>query len=191
MKSWRDRYFEDYTVEKVPASNRKGYKIIYTYTGNWFGWDLSPAELKKRRITYAAVAAAVTVLFAVCGTRSAYVNASAFVAVPGILSIIAQMYGWIGIFQFCTAKKMIREKEIRRTQKYLRAATVLTAICHGLAAVSCVILMALMGFEAPSAFVAFGLFACGMSSAALYRYSKSLSVVKLLEPVIEFDEMPY
>lgn len=191
MKSWRERYFEDYTPELVPAKNKKGYKVAYTYTGNWYSWSEESGALKKRRIIYITAAAATTVLFIICGIQNAFINTYGVVAIPGIVSIVTQMYEWIGIIQFCLSKKEIREKDCKQNYARIRKFTTLTAVCHALSALFGIGLLIWNGMELKSMFVLLGLILCFLLSLFIRKYHKTLSYIKVLEPDIMFDEMPY
>lgn len=191
MKSLRERYFEDYTAEMVDADNRKGYKIVYTYTGNWYSWDVDGPDLLRRRSIYAALALAATMLFILCGTRPAFINTAGIVVIPCVVSVVTQMYEWISIIQFCVSKKMMHEKDCKHIYSFLQATTALTAACHLFSAIAGVCLMIADGMESASVLTVLGLLVCAAISWMLHRYHKQLKYVKVLEPDLMFDEMPF
>lgn len=188
MKSWRQKYFEDFEAERVDADNRKGYKIVYTYIGKWFGWSETGEALKRRKTAYAAIVAGFTALFIFCGTRRTSINSSALVAVPGIVAVAALIYCWIGVLQFILSSSRMHERDCRHIYSMIEIAINVLAACFALCLAFSVFLLFRHGFDAQAPWAVLGYALCLLLAWTLLRLHKSLSFAELEEEKNLFDE---
>jgi len=191
MKSWRQRYFEDFEAEKVYTEGRKGYKIVYTYVGKWVRWRADAEALKRRKVVCGVAVALITALFALCGTCRTPVNASALVAVPGIAAVTALLYAWIGAVEFILSKEKMHERDGRHIKRMLDTATGALAACFALCTLLGAWLLLRAGAEARTILVVLGYAACFALALMLHRAHKRLDFEEIEDEAVVLDEMPY
>lgn len=104
MRTYKTFFEENYTAEKVPCGNKRGYKIKYRYIGALYSWDIEKCRYIK--IQYAFMGLLLLIFYLLCGTRRVQVNYALTVETGVLLSIIPLMFELIGIFQFCMYKEL-------------------------------------------------------------------------------------
>lgn len=188
MKTSRQKYFEDYRAEKEPADNKKGYKIVYTYKGEWYGWNEDSKAIRNRKILYVATMLLCTILLVLCGTQRVYLNTVGAVAIPGLISLASILYTWIGTIQFCLAKELIRAKECKSMYSFIEKGSIITALCYSVSAVASIFLFFRRGVDLTSFFVMLGFVLCAGMSFFLYYKHEKLSYIKQIEAEKEDPE---
>ena len=188
MKTSRQKYFEDYRAEKETANNKKGYKIVYTYKGEWYGWNEAPTAIRKRKIFYVVALLACTALLLLCGAQRVYLNTVGVVASPGLISLVSVMYTWIGTVQFCLTKELVRAKECKTMYSFIEKGSVVTALCYSISTISSVYLLFRHGADLTSVLVTLGFALCAGISFSLYYQHEKLSYKKQIEAEREDSE---
>lgn len=188
MKTSRQKYFEDYRAEKETADNKKGYKIVYTYKGEWYGWSEDLKSIRKRKILYVTAMLICTFLLVLCGTQRVHLNTVGVVAIPGLISLVSIMYTWIGTVQFCLTKELVRAKECKTMYSFIEKGSVVTALCYSVSAISSVYLLFRQGADLTSVLVTLGFALCAGISFFLYYQHEKLSYIKQIEAEKEDPE---
>lgn len=176
--SYRDKYFSDYEAVKVPANNKKGYKIQYDYIGNWCVWNESPAEFNKRKRTYIAVGCFSALLLIVCGIQRVTINTNGFVAIPGLVALVSLMYAAIGTVQICMAGLRVQEKDRKGMSTKFSVGHAVSAVSLFVCAIAGIIVLFVNGItniDLGSLFVVIGYLIAATCSYFLYKYHKTLS----------------
>ncbi len=181
MKSFREKYFEDYQAEQKISTNKKGYEIEYVYTGEWFGWNDSTAALKKRKFFYIISTFLCTAIALWCGVQHSPANSTGLVAVPGLVSLVSFMYTWIGVIQFCISKELIQAKDCRRMYAFIEKGSLITFLCYLLCFGSSFFILIQTNFFLISILVTLGFALCAGLSLFLYIRHKTLSYEKRVD----------
>lgn len=134
-KSYRDRYFEDYQAVKVPAQNRKGYRVEYRYIGLWKQWedpDGSPLKFVKWQLLLTELLSAAVYVFAVLsGTPLSSARlANGF----GTLSLVPWILELSGVVRLLFAGPFVRELSANEISTSIRSGSVLRAVLAALSA---------------------------------------------------------
>lgn len=175
MKSSRQKFFEDYRAEKEAADNRRGYKLVYVYKGEWCAWNESAADIRRRKRLYVAAVLIRTLLIVLCGVQRVAFNTAGTVAVPGLISLVSMMYEWIGVVRFCMAKELMQGGDCRRMYSFVEKGSVVTGLCYAVAAAAGLRLQILNGADLPSILVLLGFVLCAVISFVLYAQHEKLS----------------
>lgn len=175
MKSSRQKYFEDYRVEKETADNRRGYKIVYVYKGEWLAWNEDVSGVRRRKRLYVAAALLQTFLLVLCGVQRVAFNTAGAVAIPGLISLVSLMYEWIGIVRFCMAKGLMQGRDCRRMYSFIEKGAVVTGLCYAVAVIAGLRQQILNGADLPSILVLLGFILCAVISFVLYAQHEKLS----------------
>ena len=115
-QSYRERYFSDFQAVQVSANNRKGYRIVYQYTGLWKSWE----NAGKRKWLIGMLEIAGLILFGVCAAVDAPINRARFASGFGVLSVAAWLAELSGVLRFLAAKEYIRELSWDETDRAIR-----------------------------------------------------------------------
>lgn len=141
-KSYKERYFQDYHIEKKFTKNGKRSRTVYVYHGAWCRWTqydvpLEANERKTRKILYAVLLLSEVLFFAIAAFWRSPVNTAAGVAVAGCLSLVPLLYQLLYGIRFCLAGPKMKQIDAEDIHKYIRYASA----CHALL----LILAAIMG----------------------------------------------
>lgn len=131
-KSYKERYFNDYHIEKKPSKNRKRSRTVYVYHGAYCQWaqydvPLDIDEQKKRKLLYAFVLLAEILCFAIAAFWRSPVNTAAGTAFSGCLSIVALLYQIIYVARFCSSKPEMKQIDAEDIHNYIRYASAVHA----------------------------------------------------------------
>ena len=111
--------FADFDYERVPAQNRKGYRVRRVYKGTYTRWDLAkPAYNRRRLIALAAIAASVVCFFAAV-TRPSMVNIIPLSGVPGAICMIPLIFALLGAHQLFTSGNTMATRMFVSRRRYL------------------------------------------------------------------------
>ena len=127
-KSFRERYFEDYETVKVPADNRKGYRIEYRYIGKWIQWRSEKHSLRQTKVLIAAAEIISIVLYCIAILSGSPVTVSRFANGFGTLSFVMWILELGGAVRFIFSGKYSKELEMEEVDREIRSGTVLRII---------------------------------------------------------------
>lgn len=177
-KSYRERYFEDYEAVRIPADNRRGYRVDNRYIGRWCAWESQGRSLRTVKAMVAgAEVLAITVYFAAIlsgtpVTRARLANGF------GAISLVPWLLELTGAVWFAAAGAYVKELTCEEIGQSIRTGTVLRA---ALAALSMLaggieVLRAGRATVADAAVIAAVLVSAGASPLVRYMYGKLLVI---------------
>lgn len=111
-KGYRERYFEDYIVEKKIKPNGKS-GVDYIYSGIWYQWGLDGFNFAGRRLLYCILETVSIVLYALVSVQNVPFNSYTLAAGFGILSVVAWALEIWGIVSFSLSKTYITELDYK------------------------------------------------------------------------------
>ncbi|MBR6088731.1 MAG: hypothetical protein IKP86_02280 [Anaerolineaceae bacterium] len=120
-KSYRDRYFEDYQAVKVPADNKKGYKVDYRYTGFWVRYENSTQPLKNTKIRFAVLEVLSILIYVPAVLSGTPLSCARLANGFGTLQLVPWIAELIGVVRFLIASEYVKELstiEIGATIRY-------------------------------------------------------------------------
>ena len=158
----------------------KDVKINYAYHGDWYKWDFSSKAFSGFKIRFGAFCVAELAMYLVCALQTSYTNTTPLVAGGGILSIIAQIFQWIGLIQLCLCRLKVKERDCREIYTKLHGSCMACAILLGISAVGALLVKDLPLFA--------GYAIDGLIALYLYAQTKSLTFTILPGDDSDFSE---
>ena len=110
LKSMKEAFEENYKAVKIPADNKKGYKMDYVYIGPWVVWQQDPEEIKKEKRFVLNACIISLVLYAAAAVQFCEVNYARFVSMTGLLSLAPFVFEIFGVFQFYFSREKMTEQ---------------------------------------------------------------------------------
>ena len=124
-RSMRETFEENYKAVKIPARNKKGYKIEYVYIGKWYGWKEDRAVVRRVKAAAAAALILSVLLYLYAALQNDPLNWSVPISIMGLLSLAPLLFLVIGMIQFLAAKEKFTEQDYKDMNVKLHAAPVL------------------------------------------------------------------
>ena len=168
MKSFQDRLFKDFDVEKVPEKNGK-IRNRYVYVGDYAAWCLNEEEKIRYKRLYAGCGILIIVLYIWKSLMPLPVNSARFAGASTLLSLAALMPLIGGLWKFIFARKEMYLRDAREARSWILwgsmlylilqiagvIAGIVFSVMHGAGFWEAVVILA----GAVSAFLAFVLYA--------------------------------
>ena len=173
--SSREDYFKKHRRDIIPADNKKGYKVRYTYIGDWYRWDLEKEEFKRKKIQLVSMALFDIIIYIITATLPSVLNTVSAVAVGGLLSLAALVFESIAIIQFSSSGLKIKDDDCHEIKTKLRAAAFIRTFLLCIAFLGC--LTALMDIGSVSGMdimAVAGYLFCAIISTLVYRISSKI-----------------
>ena len=134
-KSYRERYFENYQAVKVPADNRKGYKVEYRYTGLWAQWESETGPLsgvKRKFVLLELFSLAFYLPSVLSGTP---LSVSRLANGFGALSLVPWILKLSGVIRFLISSDYVKEPSAGEIGTSIRNGCVIRFILAALSAI--------------------------------------------------------
>ena len=178
-KSYTERYFKDYHIEKMPAKNGKGSRTVYVYHGAYCQWvqydvPLDDSERKTRKILYTALLLSEVLFFAIAAFWRSPVNTAAGVAAAGCLSLVPLLYQLLYGIRFCLAGPKMKQIDAEDIHKYIRYASLVHALLLVLTAILGTVTALRAGALADSLIPLLCYLLCAACSAALFLLQRRI-----------------
>lgn len=122
-KTFKQRFEENYGAVRVPANNKRGYKVAYIYYKPWYAWGRSEEAVKKAKAFFTMVLALQLLLFFGASLQRDGINFEASVGIPLVFSACALIFEILGVVQFCAVKNKTTEQNYYDIDKKLRLST--------------------------------------------------------------------
>ena len=124
-KSYRDRYFEDYKAVKVPADNRKGYRVEYQYIGIWTKWENPSGTLKSTKQKIALMEAVSIAVYAAAVLSGTPLSCSRLANGFGTLSLVPWILELSGVIRFIISPEYAKELSMEEISTSIRTGSVM------------------------------------------------------------------
>ena len=169
MRTFRDRYFEDYVA--VPDEKRPG-KVKYEYAGQYAEAFVEGKDLKGWKICMAGAEAVSILLFLFVGTRDILFNSYRISAGIGIIALVPWMLEIYSVFRFVGAKNPMKENDRQSIENCINAGAVLHGILLFLMTAAGSVYVARAGMLGENLFVILGHLCVGSLSFVILRLYK-------------------
>lgn len=124
-KSAREKYFENYQAVKVPSNNRRGYRMVYRYTGLFARWERDGTELAREKQKLGLMEAASVVIYAASALSGAPLTKARLFNGFGVLSLIPWLMELYGLVRFLFSRKYVKEPDAEEIGNAIRMGCVL------------------------------------------------------------------
>lgn len=106
-RSWRGRYFKNFTAEKRLNESGDGFTRVYIYHGDWGNYDIEKSAQRRYGAIFLVLAVLSAGLFILASTYPSKGNAEEWLLGPTMVSMVSWLYLVMGLVQFTIAKKDI------------------------------------------------------------------------------------
>lgn len=124
----RERYFENYKKISVPADNRRGFRTIYRYNTDWYGWSIAPDALRRTRVTFGILEALSLVVYFAAALQQTTFNTVRLTSGLAIVSIFCWILELWGVFRFASVKSPMTVSDFKEITNFIECGTVLRTI---------------------------------------------------------------
>ena len=156
IKSFRERFEDNYKAISVPANNKKGFKIRYVYYKPWHIWDLSHRDIKIKKRLIGSLFLFSLLFFIISSAQYTKINFDRVVGIATMLSVCALLFEALGVIQFCVSKNRTTEHNYFDTTRKIMFATILHASLLLIAAAGSITCMMTNGFSVSGTMVTCG-----------------------------------
>lgn len=108
----REEIEENYKAEKVPAGNKRGYRVEYSYVGDYYAQNSDALKLRKAKIRIGILCAASLVFYLCAVLQKSYVNSERLVFGGSLLSAVLFLFEASGVLQFLMIKDMLTGRQL-------------------------------------------------------------------------------
>ncbi|MBQ7371499.1 MAG: hypothetical protein IJW67_06400 [Blautia sp.] len=125
--SMKESFEENYKAVKVPAKNKKGFRMEYVYIGPWYVWTADPIQVKKTKIGVLNACVISLILYVVAALQDSPVNYQRLVSMTGLLSLAPFIFELFGVVQFWMSKEKMTNLNFDDISGKLKIAPVIHA----------------------------------------------------------------
>ena len=129
FRSMKESFEENYRAEKVPADNKKGFRMEYVYIGPWYVWVQDEEQIRREKRVILNACIISLALYSVAALQYAEVNYARFVSMAGMLSLAPFVFVAFGVFQFYFSGEKMTAQTFSDISAKLKIAPVLHAGC--------------------------------------------------------------
>ena len=175
------RHFEGYSEIAVPKRNGKGTRIQRIYTGNYFRQDLTERQRVLIRVLYVAFFLCVAFLYTSSAILPLTINSTWYVVLPEAVSLIFLFWILIAFFSYLPAERDMTIESYRSSSRYLLKATMGSAICLGITALTTLVFIILNpSDESLRELLCAGQYiVAGLIALAMYRIERKVSYLTI------------
>lgn len=120
MKTFRERFEENYVAYEEPWKNKKGFRIQYEYVGPWYGYKLNEEEKKRYKRIFLGLCILSTFFYTLAALQKYELNTRSFPVLFIGLSMAAFLFEWFGIFKFLLAGEKLTEENFKEMDGILK-----------------------------------------------------------------------
>ena len=120
MKSIRERFVRTHRKEVQYAPNKKGYRNVIVYIGDFYTWEPPGRSFSSIRKLFIALQAATIILFGLSSIPGTVISYSSFVVSAALISFVAWVFELYGLISFCFKKLPLQEDDYAYVKKVFR-----------------------------------------------------------------------
>ena len=166
----REEIEGNYKAEKIPADNKQGYRMEYSYIGDYFAPNDDALKLKKAKIRIGILCVACVLLYFCAVLQKSYVSADRIVFGGSLLSAVLLLFEVSGVIQLLLRKDVLTSRALMDLSFQLK----IMPLFHGG-------LLLLCAFSAAAAAVRGSGGAAAYLTAACYAFSGISSILIFLQ----------
>ena len=129
---WK-KFEEDYQAEKIPADNKKGFRVVYRYVGPWAECRLEESVFRKTKAAIIVLYVLELLLLIISGLQQTAVNMAASVSVCTGVTLALYIYELTAILPLIRLQMRVPKRSYEELDRKLRAIPALTAAIRLLA----------------------------------------------------------
>ena len=181
MKTYRERFIKNHKPEVQLADNKKGYRKILVYTGDYYTWEPKKGTLLSARRLYAVCEAVTIVLFLLSSIPGTLISYSRLVIAGALVFLVAWVFETFGTFSFCFRKLPLQEDDYAYFKNVTRITLPLRFVCMIFSFITGLIWLTEKGFETASILALIGYLLTGLIALfLLLQYIRLMKCVKVI-----------
>ena len=182
MKSYRERFIKNHRKEVQVAPNKKGYRNVLIYTGDYYSWEPAKGTIQSVRRRFLLLEILTVILFCVSSIPGTIISYSNLVWCGALLSIVAWAFEVFAIVSLCFRKLPLQEDDFSNVNKFFRVTTVIRCVCLLFSVVTGIVFMGQHGFETTGILAVIGYFLTAAIAALMFVMYMNLSKCKVIIP---------
>jgi len=176
-KSYRERYFEDYQTVKVPANNKKGFRMEYRYIGKYKEWFIKGRSLQLYKGLLAGIEILSSAVFLLAGLSETAFTTQKIAGGFGAMSVLCWLMEIGGLIWFIASARPVKELDYTEIDRLIRGGSVLRAMFLILSVLGGIVGLITAGAVTwPDILAAAGLLMSAAGSIAIWRLYGNLLV---------------
>ena len=182
MKTYRERFIKNHRKEVQVASNKKGYRNVLVYTGDYYTWEPAKGTIQSIRRNFLILEILTVILFGLSSIPGTIISYSNLVWCGALLSIVAWAFEVFAIVSLCFRKLPLQEDDFSNVNKFFRATTIIRCVCLLFSVVTGIIYMAEHGFETTGILAVIGYFLTAVIAIVMFMMYINLAKCKVIIP---------
>ena len=111
MKTYRERFIKNHRQDIQIAQNKKGYRKVLTYIGDYYTWEPPKGSITFTRRLVAILEALTLILLVICSIPGSVISYSPYVMSGAILAFVTWVFEIFGTFSFCFRPLPLQEDD--------------------------------------------------------------------------------
>jgi len=164
------------------AGNKKGYRNVLVYTGDYYTWEPEKGSLSSIRRQFLILEILTVILFALSTVFGTIVNYSSLAMSGALISFVAWAFEAFAIFSLCFRKLPLQEDDFSNVNRFFRVTTIARCVCLLFTTVTGIIYMAEKGFDTKGILSVIGYFLTAVIAFVLFLMYIKLAKTKKVIP---------
>ena len=182
MKSYRERFIKNHRKEMQVSGNKKGYRNVLVYTGDYYTWEPENGSISSIRRVFLILEILTVILFALSTVFGSIVTYSSLAMSGALISFVAWAFEAFAIFSLCFRKLPLQEDDFSNVNRFFRVTTIVRCVCLLFTTVTGIIYMAEKGFDAKGILSVIGYFLTAVIALLMFLMYMKLSKTKKIIP---------
>ena len=178
MKTYRERFIKNHRKEMQVAGNKKGYRNVLVYTGDYYTWEPEKWSLSSVRRLFLILEILTVILFALSTIFGTIVNYSRLAMSGALISFVAWAFEAFAIFSLCLRRLPLEEDDFSNVNRFFRITTIVRCVCLLFTVVTGIIYMAEKGVETSGILALIGYFLTAVIALVLFLMYMKLAKTK-------------
>lgn len=182
MKAYRERFIKNHRKEAQPAANRKGYRTVLIYTGDFYTWEPEKGTIQSVRRLFLILEILTVILFGLSSIPGSVVSYSNLAMSGALVSLVAWAFEAFAIVSLCFRKLPLQEDDFSYVNKFFRVTTAIRCVFLVFTTVAGILFMTEKGFETTGILAVIGYALTAVIAAMLFLMYMKLAKCKKVIP---------
>lgn len=182
MKSYRERFIKNHRKEMQIAGNKKGYRNVLVYIGDYYTWEPEKGTIQSVRRIFLILEILTVILFSLSSIPGTVISYSPLAMSAALLSLVAWAFEVFAIVSLCIKKLPLQEDDFSYINRFFRVTTAIRCVFLLFAVVTGILYMADKGFETTGILAVIGYFLTAAIALLLFLMYMKLAKCKKVIP---------
>lgn len=182
MKTYRERFIKNHRKEMQTAGNKKGYRNVLVYTGDYYTWEPEKGSLPSIRRLFLILEILTVILFSLSTIFGAVITYSSLAMSGALISLVAWAFEVFAIVSLCLRRLPLQEDDFSYVNNFFRITTAVRCVCLVFTAVTGIIYMSEKGMETSGILTVVGYLLTAVIALILFLMYMKLAKSKKIIP---------